>query len=315
MTPADLRVVFMGTPDYAVPTLEALIEHGCQVVAAVSQPDKPQGRGRVLKETPVAQCAKSHNLPIYQWPHLNNESFRILSELKPDLMVVVAYGRILPKRYLEMPRFGCFNGHGSLLPRWRGAAPIQWALCEGDAETGVTIMQMSVGMDEGDAVWVRRTEILPDETSEMLFERLSHISAQAMIEAIDHLLDGTLTATPQSELGGEITLAPPLLKDFGKLDFSWPAQKLINRLRGCTPWPGTFIPTAEGPLKIHGMRIAGPLETPANPGTIVAHTPDGPRVACGDGSVILTSAQRPGRRVTTGRECFQPQSYPQGFIF
>ncbi len=305
----SLRVIFMGTPAYAVPTLERLYSMDCAPVAVVSQPDRPVGRGQKLQQTPVAACATAHGTPIYQWAHLNNTSFNTLKALEPDLCVVVAYGRILPKRYLELPRFGCLNGHASLLPRWRGAAPIQWSIIAGDSETGISIMRMSEGMDEGDVGLVRRVPILPEETAGELQERLSLISADLMEEAIHALQKGELRFTPQDP--SLATAAPPLQKSLGRIDFNQPAQKIDHLVRGVSPWPGSFVDQPEGPLKIHQVRV-NKEESQHTPGVVIAHDPEGPRVACGEGSLTLLRLQRPGRRVVTGKEFLQSGLLPVG---
>ncbi len=307
MTPADLRVVFMGTPDFAVPGLEALVEAGCQVVGVVSQPDRPKGRGRKVQRTPVAACADRHGLPVFQWPRLNDASYAALRDLRPDLCVVVAYGKILPRRYLELPPHGCLNVHASLLPALRGAAPIQWAVIRGHQQTGISIMRMDVGMDTGDVALRVPTTISRDETAGELHDRLSPLGAQALGRALDALCAGTLTFTPQDH--GAATLAPMLTKEDGRVDWSWPAQQVHDRVRGTAPWPGAFVERADGPLKIHRTRLA---EGGGPPGTVIAHDHDGPRVACGDGAVTLLSLQRPGRTATAGADFLRGTPLPIG---
>lgn len=297
MRPTDLRVVFMGTPHFAVPSLEALVDLGCDIRAVVSQPDRPRGRGRKIEPTPVAAAARARGLRLYQWPRLSDESYAALSAVEPDLCVVTAYGKILPRRYLELPRFGCLNVHASLLPRWRGAAPIQWAVIEGDRETGISIMRMDEGMDTGDVCLKRRTPIRPDETAGELHDRLMHLGAEALRDAVLALCDGRLECTPQPAEG--VTLARMLEKDDGRVDWRWPARRVHDRVRGTSPWPGAFVDRPEGPLKIHATRLA---EGGGEPGTIIGHDPDGPRVACGEGAVTLTRLQRPGRRAVDGAE-------------
>ncbi|MCA9561578.1 MAG: methionyl-tRNA formyltransferase, partial [Myxococcales bacterium] len=266
MTPADLRVVFMGTPDFAVPGLEALVEAGCQVVGVVSQPDRPKGRGRKVQRTPVAACADRHGLPVFQWPRLNDTSFATLRDLRPDLCVVVAYGKILPRRYLELPPHGCLNVHASLLPALRGAAPIQWAVIRGHQRTGISIMRMDAGMDTGDVALTVPTTISRDETAGELHDRLAPLGAQALGRALEALCAGALTFTPQDH--GAATLAPMLTKEDGRLDWSWPAQQVHDRVRGTSPWPGAFVERADGPRKIHRTRLA---EGGGPPGTVIAH--------------------------------------------
>ncbi len=297
LRPADLRVVFMGTPDFAVPCLEALLDVGCDVVGVVSQPDRPKGRGRKLQRTPVAACADAHGVPVFQWPRLRNASYRALADLKPDLMVVTAYGKILPQRYLDLPRFGCINVHASLLPKLRGAAPIQWAVVRGHPQTGVAIMQMDAGMDTGDVGLMRALPIGPDETAGELHDRLSALGGAALTEAIERLCAGTLRFEPQDH--AQATMAPMLSKADGRIDWSAPAQAVHDRVRGLSPWPGAYVRRAEGPFKIHRTRLA---EGEGPPGTVIGHDPDGPRVACGAGAVTLLRVQRPGRRAISGAD-------------
>lgn len=305
--PADLRVIFMGTPDFAVPTLETLFALGCQVVGVVSQPDKQQGRGRKVQPTPVAACAARHGAPLFQWPRLNDESYATLRGLAPDLCVVVAYGKILPRRYLDLPPLGCLNGHASVLPELRGAAPIQWAVIRGYRETGVSIMQMAEGMDTGDVGLVRTLAIGPDETAGELHDRLAPLTAEAMREAIEGLSAGTLTFAPQDH--ERATLAPRLTKEDGRLDWRQPARELHDRVRGTNPWPGAFVERGGEALKIHRTRLAagGGL-----PGTVIAHDPEGPRIACGDGAVTLLELQRPGRNAVDGAAFLRGTPLPVG---
>ncbi len=295
---ADLRVVFMGTPDFAVPSLEALFALGCDVRAVVSQPDRPRGRGQQVEQTPVAACGARHGVPLFQWERLSDASYSALQAIRPDLCVVTAYGKILPKRYLDLPRFGCLNVHASLLPRWRGAAPIQWAVMEGDTETGVSIMRMDVGMDTGAVALMRRTPIGPDETAGELHDRLMRIGAEALSDAVRMLCaEEALRFQPQPAEG--VTIARRLEKEDGRLDWRWPAKRVHDRVRGATPWPGAFVDFTDGPLKILATRLA---EGGGEPGTILARDADGPRVACGEGAVTLLRVQRAGRRPVGGAE-------------
>lgn len=307
MKPADLRVIFMGTPDFAVPSLQALIDLGCDVRAAVTQPDRPRGRGQKLARTPVAACADRHAVPVHQWPKLGNDSFRTLHALAPDLCVVAAYGKILPRRYLDLPRHGCLNVHASLLPALRGAAPIQWAVVRGEAETGISIMRMDEGMDTGDVALTLATPIHPDETGGELHDRLAVLGAQALRQAIERLCAGTLTLTAQDH--NAATLAPKLEKSHGRLDFTASALEVHNRVRGLSPWPGAYVDRPEGPLKIHRTRLA---DGEGPPGAIIAHDLDGPRIACGDGAVTVLSLQRPGRRETRGADFQRGTPLPIG---
>ena len=292
-----LRVLFMGTPDFAVPTLKAIIDIGCTVVGVVSQPDRPRGRGRQLQPTPVAQCAREHELTLYQWERLNQESFETLSALQPDVSVVIAYGKILPQRYLDLPKHGCFNVHASLLPALRGAAPIQWSVIRGHAQAGVTIMRMDAGMDTGDIGLQVAVDIDPMETSGALHDRLAPIGAQAMADALRRLCDGSLTFTPQDH--EHATMAPRLAKRDGLIDWSRSAQKIHDHVRGMSPWPGAYVAHAKGPIKILGTRIH---QNHGQPGIIIDINPDGPVIGCGEMSVVITRIQRPGRRPVSGAD-------------
>ena len=297
MTPDGLRVLFMGTPDFAVPTLQAIIGLGCTVVGVVSQPDRPRGRGRQLQHTPVAQCARDHDLPLYQWARLNQESYDTLSALKPDVAVVIAYGKILPQRYLDLPRHGCFNVHASLLPALRGAAPIQWSVIRGHAQAGVTIMRMDAGMDTGDIGLQVAVDIGPMETSGELHDRLAPIGAKALADALTQLCDGQLEFVEQDHT--QATMAPRLSKRDGAIDWDRRAQDVHDHVRGMSPWPGAYVDHHQGPIKIHGTRLHS---EDGEPGTVVALTQEGPAVACGQGSVIITRIQRPGRRAVSGAD-------------
>ncbi|MCO7218164.1 methionyl-tRNA formyltransferase, partial [Halomonas sp. OfavH-34-E] len=262
----SLRVIFAGTPDFAAESLSALLASHHQVIAVYTQPDRPAGRGRKLTPSPVKSLALEHGLPVYQPERLRDEAEqRALAALDADVMVVVAYGLILPLPVLEAPRLGCLNVHASLLPRWRGAAPIQRAIEAGDDESGVTIMQMDEGLDTGDMLIIRRTEILPTTTGGELHDRLAEIGGKAMVEALDRLADGELSATPQPEQG--VTYASKLSKAEAELDFAQPAATLAARVRAFNPWPVTWCALGDERLRIH---LAEPADggAPESPGTI-----------------------------------------------
>jgi methionyl-tRNA formyltransferase len=314
LNPSDLKIVFMGTPDFAASSLDGLVELGCEISAVVSQPDRPKGRGRTLQRTAVASCADRHGIPVHQWPRLNNESYGILRDLAPDLIVVVAYGKILPRRYLELPRFGCFNVHASVLPNLRGAAPIQWAVIRGHAETGVSIMRLDEGMDTGDVCHTVKTPIGPDETAGDLHDRLAVLGAEALGQAIGSLCAGSIEFEAQNHEAA--TVAPRLAKADGLIDWTSSAQEIHDRVRGVSPWPGAFVEQVDGPLKIHQTRViildAGSEE--AEPGSVSSHGVDGPIVACGSPSqaIVLCRLQRPGRRAVSGAEFIRGKHLPLG---
>ncbi|MBU0554218.1 methionyl-tRNA formyltransferase [Myxococcota bacterium] len=299
MQPRDLRVLFMGTPEFAQPTLARVAGMGCQLVGVVSQPARGQGRGRKVVQTPVGAWAEAHGAPLFQWPRLNHESYQTLKALAPDLCVVVAYGKILPQRYLDLPPHGCLNGHASVLPALRGAAPIQWSVIHGHREAGVSVMRMDKGMDTGDVGLILRTPIDPDETAGALHDRLKHVAADAMEAAILRLCQGALHFTPQDHT--QATTAPMLRKEDGRVDWSADARAVHDLVRGVSPWPGAWVPEGDGALKIHATRVSDEGEgLPGAPGEIIGVEADGPRVRCGRGAVVLTQLQRPGRKITTG---------------
>ena len=307
--PTRPRVVFMGTPEFSVSALEALIRWGADVVAVVSQPDRPKGRGKKVQRTPVAACADRHQIPVYQWPRLNNESYDTLVALKYDLAVVVAYGKILPKRYLTLPPWGCINLHGSILPKYRGAAPIQWAIIKGESTTGISVMQLDEGMDTGDVAYIKELEIHADETAGELYPRLAKLGAQALTEALDLWVKGQLHFKHQNHK--QSTHAPMIFKKDAQIDWNQPAHEVAQHIRGVTPAPGAHTPIEEGSLKVHRVRIltsnefqhyTQALDQLPLPGTVLAEGSDGPIVMCQNGALVLTEVQRPSRKVIQGRD-------------
>jgi methionyl-tRNA formyltransferase len=279
-----MRLVFCGTPHFAVPTLEALIAAGHTVSLVLSQPDKPVGRAAEVHPTPVKQVALAHHIPVQQPRTLkNNEDLRTqLTALAPDAIVVVAYGRIIPQWMLDLPRFGCLNGHASLLPRWRGAAPIQWAIAGGDTMTGVTTMQLNAGLDTGPMLLKSSVPITPDTTAPQLFVSLAKLGADLMVETLRGLEAGSIV--PEAQNDALATLAPILTRDDARIDFREPAQALHQRFRGFQPWPGAFTALRGKKLIVHAMRLATE-HIDAAPGTLFLR--DGSmHVACGDGSAI-----------------------------
>jgi len=288
-----LRIVFAGTPEFSVPCLEACRASGAQVVAVYTQPDRPAGRGRKLAPSPVKQAALAAGLPVEQPESLKPvEAQATLAAYAPDLMVVVAYGLILPRKVLAIPRLGCWNVHASLLPRWRGAAPIQRAILAGDAESGVDLMRMEAGLDTGPVLLESRTPIASDETGGTLHDRLSRLGAEVLAEGLRRTLAGeTLAAMPQPDDG--VTYAHKLDKAEAKLDFARPAIELERTVRAFDPWP-----VAEGEIAGEHVRIwaARAVERPhgAAPGIVLAANRDGIELACGEGALQVTTLQRPG---------------------
>ncbi|MFC4726587.1 methionyl-tRNA formyltransferase [Coralloluteibacterium thermophilus] len=292
---AALRIVFAGTPEFAVPALEACWTRGGEVVAVYTQPDRPAGRGRQPTASPVKQLALRHGLPVRQPASLKSaEEQDALRALAPDVMVVVAYGLILPKAVLAIPRFGCLNVHASLLPRWRGAAPIQRAIQAGDAETGVALMQMEAGLDTGPVLLEKRTPIAPDETAGSLHDRLSRLGAEVLGDGLTLLRAGMRPAPrPQPEAG--VTYAHKLEKAEARLDWTQPAVQLARAVRAFHPWPVAEVQLGGERLRIHAA-VALDEAGDAEPGTLVRAGRDGLDVATGAGVLRITRLQREGGR-------------------
>ncbi|MFN0063951.1 MAG: methionyl-tRNA formyltransferase [Myxococcaceae bacterium] len=281
----------MGTPAFAVPSLEACLELG-EVILALTQPDRPSGRGQKLLAPPVKLRALERGIPVRQPERLKGLGLgQELTALGVDVCVVTAYGRILPKDVLEAPRCGCVNVHASLLPRWRGAAPIQWAVAAGDAETGVTLMRLDEGLDTGSTFAQAKTPISPDDTSETLHVRLAELGGRLLEETLPEYLSGKRVPVPQPTVG--ITHAPKIEKAHGALDFSLPASTLERRIRAFAPWPGTWTFVGSQLLKVkHAKPVAGS----GKPGTLLASDAETLDVACGEGVLRLTRVQPEGRR-------------------
>lgn len=288
------RSIFFGTPDLAVPIAQATSEV-TELVAVVTQPDRPKGRGKELAPPPVKVWAQERGIPVLQPTKLRDGVLAAeLRKLAPEVAVVAAYGRILPKDLLELPRLGCLNVHASLLPKWRGAAPIQWAIASGDTETGVTLMQMDEGLDTGDMLASRSIPIQDDDTGGSLHDRLAELGAELIREELPRFLAGELEPTPQDD--AQATYAKILTKEDGRLDFGRPARELAWRVRGFSPWPGAYTyleAGSKGLLKVHRAR-AVPLEEAAPPGTVISLRPL--QVATADGALEFLEVQPEGRR-------------------
>jgi methionyl-tRNA formyltransferase len=286
-------IVFMGTPEFAVPTLEALAE-AQQVVGVVTQPDRPAGRGRELRLSPVKQAALARDLPLFQPQTLRTpEALKQLEDWKPDVIVVAAFGQILRQNVLDLPPYGCLNVHASLLPRWRGAAPIARAILEGDTETGVTIMKMDAGLDTGPILAQREEPIHPNDTAGTLSERLARLGADLLIETLPAYLSGNLVPQPQPQKGA--TCAAQLRKEDGLLDWSHPAVELDRQARAFTPWPGAFTTLRGQRLKVLKATPLPDWQGDGPPGTIVALA-DGCAVTTGRGALRLEQVQLAGKR-------------------
>ena len=295
-----MRLVFAGTPDFAVPSLRVAAAKG-EVVAVYTQPDRPAGRGRGLAASPVKQAALELGLPVFQPETLRTvEARAALRELQPDLMVVVAYGLLLPPKVLDIPRFGCWNVHASLLPRWRGAAPIQRAIEAGDAETGVGLMRMQQGLDTGPVLLARATPIGATETSGQLHDRLAELGAQALAEGLSLLRAGELPV-PVPQLQEGATYAHKLEKSEALLDWTQPAPLLARKVRAFDPWPVAEAEVAGERVRVHAAE-ALPVAHAAAPGTLLAASRDGLDVACGEGALRIRSLQRAGGKVVTAAD-------------
>lgn len=291
------RIVFMGTPPFAVKSLEACLTLG-EVVAVVTQPDKPKGRGQEVQFSAVKEFALAQRLPVLQPVKLRGTDFaEQLRALNADVAVVTAYGKILPKDVLDAPKHGCVNVHASLLPRFRGAAPIQWAIASGDAKTGVCLMRMDEGMDTGPVIDRAELPIGPTDTSATLHDALATLGGEVLRRALPRYLAGELTPVPQPAEG--VVMAPMIKKEDGALDWSKPAIVLERRLRAFTPWPGAFTKLDGALFKVHAATVS---EGRGEPGTVLSASPAGIEVACGEGSLVLTSVQLEGKRAMTAQE-------------
>ncbi|ABK46279.1 methionyl-tRNA formyltransferase [Shewanella sp. ANA-3] len=289
-----LNIIFAGTPDFAARHLQALINSHHNVIAVYTQPDRPAGRGKKLTASPVKELAVSHDIPVYQPGSLRKEpAQQELAALNADIMVVVAYGLILPKVVLDTPRLGCINVHGSILPRWRGAAPIQRALWAGDKETGVTIMQMDVGLDTGDMLLKTYLPIEDDDTSATLYEKLALQGPDALLQALEGLANGTLTAEKQDEVLANY--AEKLSKEEARLDWRKSATQLWQEVRAFNPWPVSYFEHQGNTIKVWQTQVST-TSSNAAPGTIISASKKGIEVATGDGVLTLLSMQLPGKK-------------------
>ena len=289
----SLRIVFAGTPDFSVPPMKALLDSPHEVAAVYTQPDRPAGRGRKLTPSPVKLVAQEHGIPVFQPKSLRDpEAIAELRALQPDLMVVVAYGLLLPPEVLEIPRLGCINIHASILPRWRGAAPIQRAIQAGDRESGVSIMRMEEGLDTGPVYLVRRTPIDEEDTGGTLHDRLARLGAEALMEALPGIADGTLQPVAQND--EEATYASKLEKKEAAIDWRQPAWKIERQVRAFNPWPVAHTRYENANLRIWEAHAIEGLA--AEPGTVMSATREGVDVATGEGLLRITRLQMPGKR-------------------
>lgn len=291
------RIVFMGTPQFAVSCLEALLESECNIVAVVTQPDRPQGRKKVLTPSPVKEAALKHHLPVLQPERMRNkEAVEELASFHPDLIVTAAYGQILPKSLLEVPELGCVNVHGSLLPAYRGGAPIQRSIINGESKTGITLMYMAEGLDTGDMIAVEEVEITDEDTSGTLFEKMGAAGAALLKRELPRLLAGRVEAQPQDE--SLATYAPNLTRQDEMVDWTRSAREIFNQVRGLSPFSGGYTLWNGEVFKIWEVERPeenGP-EAGAAPGTVLDVNDKAIVVACGDGAVRLTKIQPAGKK-------------------
>ena len=306
-----MKIVFMGTPQFAVPCLEAIVGAGHDVKCVFTQPDKPCGRGYKLKYSEVKECAIKYGIEVFQPEKLKSEEVeRKLSDIDADIIVVVAYGKILPKYILDMPKYGCVNVHGSLLPKYRGAAPIQWSVINGESVTGVTTMYMDEGMDTGDIIFKSETAIKNDETSGELYSRLAGMGAKLIVKTLLEIEHGKALRLKQNE--SEATYAPMLKKDMGKINWNKSAVKIHNLIRGVNPWPVAFTKVNGKNLKVYGSKIAKiDCDTP---GKVLSVKPF--IVGCGEGTALeITEVQLEGKKRMLAEEFARGQRINTETVF
>lgn len=289
-----MKIIFMGTPDFAVGTLEAIIEAGHEVLLVVTQPDKPKGRSGALQFTPVKECALAHGIEVFQPNKIRlQENVEYLSKYPADIMVVAAFGQILPKSILDMPKYGCINVHASLLPKYRGAAPIQWAIINGDAVTGVTIQQMDVGVDTGDILLTKEYTIDPEETGGGLFDKLAVIGAEACVEALEEIANGTAVRVPQEH--EKATHVSMISKDFGVIDWAKPAEEIERLIRGLNPWPSAYTKLDGKTFKIWKAQVVSQSKEYAA-GCVIRAEKNVLEVQTGKGILSLLEVQLEGKK-------------------
>lgn len=290
-----MKIVFMGTPDFSVPTLEALLASNHEVAAVVTQPDKPKGRGKEIHMSPVKECALKHNIPVYQPVRAKDEAFvEEMRALNPDVMVVIAFGQILSKSLLDLPKYGCVNIHASLLPKYRGAAPIQWAVINGDEETGITTMQMDTEMDTGDMLEKTVVRLNPDETGGSLFDRLSLLGGDLILSTLDKLEKGEITPQPQDH--EKATYVKKISKSMGDIDWTMDAVSIERLVRGLNPWPSAFTRLNGKMLKIWEAKVLADPENKIPCGSVISADANGLKVQTGSGILCITSLQIEGKK-------------------
>ncbi|MGC6390077.1 methionyl-tRNA formyltransferase [Ewingella sp. S1.OA.A_B6] len=310
-----MRIIFAGTPDFAARHLDALLTSGHQVVGVFTQPDRPAGRGNKLTSSPVKMLAATHDIPVFQPKSLRPaESQQLVAELDADIMVVVAYGLILPQTVLDMPKLGCINVHGSLLPRWRGAAPIQRALWAGDSHTGITIMQMDIGLDTGDMLHKIECVIEPKDTSANLYNKLAELGPVGMLTTLEQLASGTAHAEVQDET--LVTYAEKLSKEEARLDWSLPATQLERCIRAFNPWPMSYFLIGDQPVKVWHATVLV-QQSRALPGTLISATKNGIQVATSDGILNISQLQPAGKKAMSAQDILNSRRewFTEGTVF
>ena len=289
-----MKIVFMGTPDFAVGTLEAIIEAGHEVLLVVTQPDKPKGRSGALQYTPVKECALAHGIEVFQPTKIRlEENVAFLRKYEADIFVVAAFGQILPKSILDMPKYGCINVHASLLPKYRGAAPIQWAVINGDKVTGVTIQQMDIGVDTGDIIVTKELVISEEETGGGLFDKLAVVGAEACLEALEQIANGTAARTPQNH--DEATHVSMISKEFGNIDWNRSAAEIERLIRGLNPWPSAYTKLDGKTFKIWKAKVVSEENEYAT-GCIIRVGKGEMLVQTGNGLLSLLEVQLEGKK-------------------
>ena len=289
-----MRVIFMGTPDFAVGALEEIIKAGHEVVLVVTQPDKPKGRGKAMQYTPVKECALAHGIEVFQPVKVKEpENIEVLRKYEPDIIIVAAFGQIVPKSILDMPKYGCVNVHASLLPKYRGAAPIQWAVINGDEVTGVTIMRMNEGIDTGDMIAKKTVRLAEDETGGSLFDKLAQVGAQLCVETMEMIEAGKVEYIPQNN--EEATHTSMIRKELGLIDWNRPAVEIERLIRGLNPWPSAYTQLSGKTFKIWKAKVVSDENT-YEPGCICRIDKEGMYVQTGEGILLLTEVQMEGKK-------------------
>ena len=292
--PSRPRIIFMGTPDFAVPTLQGLLHEKYEILSVVTQPDRPKGRGQQLTPSPVKMSAEENNLSILQPQKLDNSFLNLVLDLAPDLLIVVAFGQIIPGTVLNSAKWGGINIHGSLLPHYRGSAPIQWAVINNEKTTGLTTMFMDEGLDTGPILMQQEVGILEGETAGMLHDRLSSMAPGLLMKTLEGLANGLITERAQDN--SHATFAPKLTKEQGLIHWSWPAERVYGLIRGLDPWPGAFTYHNEKMLKLFGCSLAGDKQAVSVPGQIKDLNEQGFEIETGQGSIIIEEIQASGKK-------------------